>query len=156
MRPEQLRERFGPHRIPDWMCAVAPLQRAFIAHDRATGSLVAVAAEPSLLDRSHDTLEVILAEEACAYLRGEEQALSAPVPYRNFVAEARLGGSARGSTRSSSAGCWGRLQSRRHRLMCCRCKAMGAGVGIKEQRSGCCPRMLWRRAAAAQARAWRE
>ncbi|CAN2536695.1 hypothetical+protein [Methylocapsa aurea] len=42
------------------------------------------------LASDHTTLEVVV-EEARAYLLGESERLLAPLPFRDFVAQARLG-----------------------------------------------------------------
>ncbi|WP_169730158.1 non-ribosomal peptide synthetase, partial [Chitinimonas koreensis] len=67
----------------------APLLRGDAAHDAAAGRwLLRLAFHHLVVD--HATLERLLAE-ARAIERGEAAQLPAPVPFRNFVAQARLG-----------------------------------------------------------------
>ncbi len=82
----QLRERFDPrHYRLD--VRRAPLMRVVIAHDREQGRwLLLHLAHHLALD--HTTLEVVFGEVQ-AYLLGEEARLTAPVPFRNFVFQAR-------------------------------------------------------------------
>jgi amino acid adenylation domain-containing protein len=67
----------------------APLMRLFVAHDAANARWVMLKLSHHL-STDHVTLEV-LQQEIQAHLRGESAQLPAPVPYRNFVAQARLG-----------------------------------------------------------------
>ncbi|HEU4880737.1 MAG TPA: amino acid adenylation domain-containing protein, partial [Longimicrobium sp.] len=84
---EQLYRRFDPrhHRID---IRRAPLMRACVARD-ADGRWVL------LLLRHHltgdHTAHDVLREEIQAYLQGRGDELPAPLPFRNFVAQARLG-----------------------------------------------------------------
>ena len=82
----QLRERLDPrHYRLD--IRQAPLQRAFISHDQAQDRwLLLLLSHHLTID--HTTLEVIFGDVQ-AHLLGESQHLSAPVPFRNFVAQAR-------------------------------------------------------------------
>jgi hypothetical protein len=67
----------------------APLLRACIAEDRARGRWLLLMLMHHLTD-DHESLEV-LQEEISAHLRGRESELPAPLPFRNYVAQARLG-----------------------------------------------------------------
>ncbi|MEW5929980.1 MAG: amino acid adenylation domain-containing protein [Gemmatimonadota bacterium] len=67
----------------------APLLRACIAEDRARGRwLLLMLAHHLMCD--HESLEV-QREEITAHLRGRESELPAPLPFRSYVAQARLG-----------------------------------------------------------------
>ena len=85
---EQLRTRFDPrrHRLD---VRVAPLLRIFIAHDAARARWVMLQAFHHLVI-DHVTYEV-MQQEVRAYLLGQADQLPAPLPFRNFVAQARLG-----------------------------------------------------------------
>jgi amino acid adenylation domain-containing protein len=65
----------------------APLLRAGIAHDAAQGRWLLLLQEHHLII-DHTTIEV-LQEEIHAHLQGREAELPAPLPFRNFVAQAR-------------------------------------------------------------------
>ena len=82
----QLRERFDPrHYRLD--VRQAPLQRAFIGQDQAQDRwLLLLLSHHLTID--HTTLEVIFGDMQ-AHLLGESQHLTAAVPFRNFVAQAR-------------------------------------------------------------------
>ena len=67
----------------------APLLRLFIAHDAANGRWLMLQLYHHLAI-DHTTLEV-LQGEILAHLQGRGAELPAPVAYRNFVAQARLG-----------------------------------------------------------------
>ncbi|MBV9108923.1 MAG: amino acid adenylation domain-containing protein, partial [Gemmatimonadetes bacterium] len=67
----------------------APLLRAAVAEDRARGRWLLLLLMHHLTD-DHESLEV-LQEEISAHLRGSESELPAPLPFRNYVAQARLG-----------------------------------------------------------------
>ena len=67
----------------------APLLRVFIAHDAAKARWVMLQLFHHL-SIDHTTLEIVQ-QEIQAYLRGQAEQLSAPLPFRNFVAQARLG-----------------------------------------------------------------
>jgi hypothetical protein len=84
----QLRERFDPrHYRLD--VRRAPLMRAVIGQDRVQDRwLLLYLMHHLAID--HTTLEVVF-REVQAYLLGQEDRLSAPVPFRNFVVQARSG-----------------------------------------------------------------
>ncbi|KRB71153.1 hypothetical protein ASE07_27265 [Noviherbaspirillum sp. Root189] len=67
----------------------APLMRSFIAPDMDSGGWLMLHYFHHLVI-DHTTLEAIQ-REIQAYLLGEEDSLPAPLPFRNFVAQARLG-----------------------------------------------------------------
>jgi amino acid adenylation domain-containing protein len=67
----------------------APLLRASIAEDRARGRWLLLMLMHHLVD-DHQSMEV-LHEEISAHLLGLEAELPAPLPFRNYVAQARLG-----------------------------------------------------------------
>ncbi|HEX8243881.1 MAG TPA: condensation domain-containing protein, partial [Longimicrobium sp.] len=67
----------------------APLRRACIAEDRARGRWLLLMLTHHLTS-DHESLEV-QREEVSAHLRGLESALPAPLPFRGYVARARLG-----------------------------------------------------------------
>ena len=67
----------------------APLMRAAVAHDAAAGRWLLLLQQHHLIG-DHTTLEV-LHEEIRAHLQGREAELPPPLPFRNFVAQARLG-----------------------------------------------------------------
>jgi amino acid adenylation domain-containing protein len=70
----------------------APMQRATIAADGESGRWVLLLRNHHLVS-DHTTVEVVHQEiEAC--LRGEMERLAAPLPFRNLVAQARLGSEA--------------------------------------------------------------
>ncbi|MCG6573279.1 non-ribosomal peptide synthetase, partial [Pseudomonas sp. AF32] len=84
----QLRQRFDPrhHRLD---VGQAPLMRLVYGQDEANRRLVATLLFHHMaLD--HTALEVVQ-QEMQAYLLGETAQLAAAVPYRNYVAQARLG-----------------------------------------------------------------
>jgi amino acid adenylation domain-containing protein len=85
---QQLRERLDPrhHRID---VRQAPLLRCHVAHDAPNGRwLLCILAHHLILD--HTTLELVI-EEALAFEQGRGAELPEPVPFRNVVAQARLG-----------------------------------------------------------------
>ncbi|HEU0078918.1 MAG TPA: amino acid adenylation domain-containing protein, partial [Longimicrobiaceae bacterium] len=85
---EQLWRRYDPrHYRMD--LRRAPLRRACIAEDRARGRWLLLMLTHHLTS-DHESLEV-LQEEISAHLLGHESQLPAPLPFRNFVAQARLG-----------------------------------------------------------------
>ncbi|HEU4560714.1 MAG TPA: amino acid adenylation domain-containing protein, partial [Longimicrobium sp.] len=85
---EQLWARFDPrHYRMD--LGRAPLLRACIAEDRAHGRWLLLILKHHLTG-DHESVEV-LREEISAHLLGLESELSAPLPFRNYVAQARLG-----------------------------------------------------------------
>jgi amino acid adenylation domain-containing protein len=85
---EQLWRRFDPRRYRMDLRR-APLLRACIAEDRARGRWLLLMLIHHLT-ADHESLEV-LREEISAHLRGVESELPAPLPFRNYVAQARLG-----------------------------------------------------------------
>ncbi|WP_084614919.1 condensation domain-containing protein, partial [Pseudomonas batumici] len=85
---EQLRQRFDPrHYRLD--ISQAPLLRLAFAHDAANQRWVAMLLFHHIAI-DHAALEVVQ-QEIHAYLYGQAQTLGEPVPYRNYVAQARLG-----------------------------------------------------------------
>ncbi|MFB6849650.1 amino acid adenylation domain-containing protein, partial [Streptomyces sp. NPDC056373] len=85
---EQLRDRFDPrsHRMD---LGAAPLMQAFAAFDAERGRwLLLLLTHHLILD--HTTL-VVLLEEVRQVLRGDRDTLPPALPFRNFVAQARLG-----------------------------------------------------------------
>ena len=85
---EQLYERFNPrhHRID---VREAPMLRVYIAHDREQERWVMMLLLHHLAG-DHTTLEV-MQEEVQAHLLGRAERLPEPQPFRNLVAQARLG-----------------------------------------------------------------
>ncbi len=85
---EQLKRRFDPrhHRID---VRQAPLNRAYITYDAANERWLLLMLLHHLVG-DHMTLEV-MNEEIQAHLLGQDDRLPAPLPFRNFVAQARLG-----------------------------------------------------------------
>ncbi|MBA2675527.1 non-ribosomal peptide synthetase [Ramlibacter sp.] len=85
---EQLQRRFDPrhHRMD---LAQAPLIRLCIAHDAASGRWLMLKATHHLWG-DHTTNE-LLHEEVVAHLLGQTDHLPPALPFRNFVAQARLG-----------------------------------------------------------------
>nr|WP_208758116.1 non-ribosomal peptide synthetase [Bradyrhizobium zhanjiangense] len=88
----QLKDRFDPrqHRID---LGRAPLLRFVIAREPGHGRWLLLELQHHLIG-DHTTLEVMRAEVQ-AVLEGREHELSAPQPFRNLVAQARLGGDAK-------------------------------------------------------------
>ena len=84
----QLMERFNPrhYRID---LNIAPLMHAFIAHDRAQNRWLLLLLNHHLTI-DHTALEFIV-EEIHAYQHGHADQLPVPLPFRNFIAETRLG-----------------------------------------------------------------
>ncbi|TYC64538.1 non-ribosomal peptide synthetase, partial [Streptomyces sp. CB01881] len=66
----------------------APLLRAYLAEDRANQRWI-LALQTHHLAMDHQTLDV-LSEEVAAFLAGRGEGLPTPVPFREFVAQARL------------------------------------------------------------------
>ena len=85
---QQLAERFNPRRYR-LDVREAPLMRLFIAHDAANARWIMLQMFHHL-PIDHTTLEVVQ-QEIEAHLLGEAAKLPAPLPFRNFVAQARLG-----------------------------------------------------------------
>ncbi|HYH80783.1 MAG TPA: amino acid adenylation domain-containing protein, partial [Longimicrobium sp.] len=85
---KRLWARFDPrrHRID---VRQAPLLRAHVAHDPENGRWLLLLQEHHLIS-DHTTLEVLLAE-VLASLEGRHDQLAPALPFRNFVAQARLG-----------------------------------------------------------------
>ncbi|HEX6913205.1 MAG TPA: AMP-binding protein, partial [Longimicrobium sp.] len=84
----QLHARFHPrrHRID---LSRAPLLRLYFAHDAANDRWVLLQLMHHLLD--DNTSLRVLHGEIRAHLEGRAHALPAPLPFRNYVAQARLG-----------------------------------------------------------------
>jgi aryl carrier-like protein len=88
---EQIQERFaGGHNRMD--ITHAPLLRAIIAHDQARDRWLLLLVHHHLV-MDHTTLEV-LGDEIQAYIQGRAKEIREPEPFREFVAQARLGVSA--------------------------------------------------------------
>ena len=85
---EQLYERFNPRRFRIDIRR-APLLRGYVGYDAAKQSWLLMLLRHHLTG-DHTMLEV-MQEEVEAYLRGEDAQLAAPYPFRNLVAQARLG-----------------------------------------------------------------
>ena len=111
---KQLYERFNPrqHRMD---VRQAPMLRVVICEDKTNGRWLMLKLMHHLAG-DHTTLEV-MREEVEAYLLGEGDRLAAPLPFRNFVARARLGVSQE-EHEASSGGCWAMWRSRRLRSVC--------------------------------------
>ncbi|HEY1212292.1 MAG TPA: condensation domain-containing protein, partial [Bryobacteraceae bacterium] len=85
---EQLRSRFDPrHYRLD--ISQAPLIRLFVAYDKAHDRWVSLDLLHHLIS-DHVTME-IMRGEMFAHLEGRAASLAAPLPFRNFVAQSRLG-----------------------------------------------------------------
>ncbi|HEX8275370.1 MAG TPA: amino acid adenylation domain-containing protein, partial [Longimicrobiaceae bacterium] len=84
---EQLWRRYDPRHYRMELRR-APLLRACIAEDRARGRWLLLLLTHHLTS-DHESLEV-LREETSAHLRGREAELPAPLPFRGYVAQARL------------------------------------------------------------------
>ncbi len=84
---EQLAQRFDPrqHRLD---LGQAPLLRFVIAQE-IDGRWIALQLQHHLIG-DHTAMEV-MSREVQAYLAGQEESLPAPVPFRNLVAQVRLG-----------------------------------------------------------------
>ncbi|HEY7766962.1 amino acid adenylation domain-containing protein, partial [Longimicrobium sp.] len=85
---EALWRRFNP-RVYRMDLGQAPLLRACIAEDRASGRWLLMMLTHHMAS-DHESLEV-QREEISAYLAGREAELPAPLPFRGYVARARLG-----------------------------------------------------------------
>ena len=85
---EQLRTRFDPRRYRIDI-RHAPLIRVIIAHDQRQARWVTMHLFHHL-SVDHTTIEALL-REIQAHLSGQAAQLPAPIPFRNFVAQARLG-----------------------------------------------------------------
>jgi amino acid adenylation domain-containing protein len=84
----QLAERFDPRRYRIEI-AEAPLLRIFIAEDRANARWVMLLLTHHLWG-DHTTTDA-MQQEIQAHLLGQAEQLPAPLPFRNFVAQTRLG-----------------------------------------------------------------
>ena len=91
---EQLRARFDPRRFR-LDVRQAPLMQLFIAHDAVHDRWVVLELHHHL-STDHITLKVVQ-QEIQARLLGRAEELPAPLPFRNFVAQARLGVSRAGA-----------------------------------------------------------
>ncbi|HXP10643.1 MAG TPA: condensation domain-containing protein, partial [Acidobacteriaceae bacterium] len=85
---QQLYARFDPRRYR-MEVNQAPLLRVAIAYDERQGRWLMMLLRHHLVG-DHNTLEV-LREEVRAHLLGQSSQLPAPLPFRNLVAQARLG-----------------------------------------------------------------
>ncbi|HEY7767282.1 amino acid adenylation domain-containing protein, partial [Longimicrobium sp.] len=85
---QQLWRRYDPRRYRMEL-GRAPLLRACIAQDRASGRWLLLMLWHHLAG-DHESLEV-QQQEISAHLMGRESELPAPLPFRNYVAQARLG-----------------------------------------------------------------
>jgi amino acid adenylation domain-containing protein len=85
---QQLRARFDPRRYR-LDVREAPLLKIFIAEDRANARWVMLELFHHLAI-DHTAVEV-MQQEIQAYLQGQADKLPVPLPFRNFVAQARLG-----------------------------------------------------------------
>jgi amino acid adenylation domain-containing protein len=85
---EQLWRRYDPRRYRMDLTR-APLLRACVAEDRARGRWLLLMLTHHLAS-DHESLEV-QREEITAHLQGRESELPAPLPFRGYVARARLG-----------------------------------------------------------------
>jgi amino acid adenylation domain-containing protein len=86
---QALWDRFDPRRTR-LDVRRAPLMRAAVAHDAARGRWLLLLLKHHLIS-DHTTLEV-MEEEVRAHLQGRAAELPPSIPFRNFVARARLGG----------------------------------------------------------------
>jgi arthrofactin-type cyclic lipopeptide synthetase C len=84
----QLRERFDSRRIR-LDVRKAPLMRCFVTHDSVNGRWLLLWMSHHLAI-DHTTAEIITLE-ARAHLMGQADRLPRPLPFRNFVAQSRLG-----------------------------------------------------------------
>ena len=99
-------------RRPRWLAAAgsrmdlgrAPLLRVHAAAEPGTGRWLALLQRHHLV-LDHTGLEVVLGEIA-ALLAGRGDLLPEPLPFRDFVAQARLGVSREEHAASTSPGCW--------------------------------------------------
>ncbi|WP_420127101.1 non-ribosomal peptide synthase/polyketide synthase [Longimicrobium sp.] len=85
---EQLWRRYDPRRYRMEL-GRAPLLQACIAEDRARGRWLLLTLKHHVTG-DHESVEV-LREEIAAHLLGRESELPAPLAFRNYVAQARLG-----------------------------------------------------------------
>ena len=89
---EQMYARFDPRHFRIDI-RQAPLLRVYIAHDQKNDRWLMLQLLHHLAG-DHSTLEV-MREEIQAHLLGQQDGLPAPLPFRNLVAQARLGVSAK-------------------------------------------------------------
>ena len=87
----QLRCRFDPRRYRMELHR-APLMEVFIAQDVTNDRWLLLQLSHHIVS-DHTTMEIVL-QEIQAHVLGESARLSAPIPFRNFVAQSRLGVSA--------------------------------------------------------------
>jgi amino acid adenylation domain-containing protein len=85
---EQLHTRFDPRQFRIDV-RQAPLMRVFVAQDAASGRWLLMLLTHHMAT-DHTALEIVV-EEIQAHLLGYADRLPAPLPFRNFVAQARLG-----------------------------------------------------------------
>src|SRR5262249_46329521 len=85
---EQLQKRFDPRRTR-LDIRRAPLMRCIVAHDYVNERWLLLWLSHHLAV-DHTTMEIVI-EEAQAFLLGEADQLPEPLPFRNFVAQAKLG-----------------------------------------------------------------
>jgi non-ribosomal peptide synthetase component F len=85
---DQLRARFDPRRIRLDL-RQAPLMRCVVTHDAANGRWLLLWLNHHLTG-DHTTLEIMI-EETQANLLGKNYRAPEPLPFRNFVAQTRLG-----------------------------------------------------------------
>ena len=83
-----LRQRFDP-RLQRLDLRLAPLFHAAIAEDKTQGRWLLLLRNHHLV-ADHTTLEVLF-EEIAACQSGRVETLPTPLPYRNYIAQARLG-----------------------------------------------------------------
>ncbi|HET7866203.1 MAG TPA: AMP-binding protein, partial [Burkholderiaceae bacterium] len=67
----------------------APLLRAFVGHDAVQGRWLLYLLHHHLVS-DHTTID-LMTEEVQVFMQGQEHRLPVPLPFRNFVAQARLG-----------------------------------------------------------------
>ncbi|WP_304413698.1 condensation domain-containing protein, partial [Methylobacter sp. BBA5.1] len=84
----QLTERYHPRHYR-FDVRQAPLMRVYTAYDKANDRWLLLLMMHHLV--SDHTALALLMEEARAHLQGQANQLPAPLPFRNFVAQARLG-----------------------------------------------------------------
>ena len=107
-----LAERFDPskHRLE---LGQAPLMRVFYAEDQRSGTWVAVQLTHHLI--GDNVSMAVIGTEVHAHMSGKAEQLPPSVPFRNFVAQARLGASQDETTRSS-VGCSATSRSQPQRM----------------------------------------
>ena len=87
----ELRRRFDPrgYRLD---LRQAPLMRMIVAPDVASGRWLLMQLKHHIISDQYRPQDDPSAGSACVHLTGEQDRLPSPVPFRNFVAQARLGG----------------------------------------------------------------